>query len=361
MGNRRVTAEECKAFLTQLSLEFYEIGKAAVNGHYEGDYFTHNTDPTFLIQSPITIRRLRAVIQHMNSQFSNGLRTRGYKYYIDKAGKVDAKGGAFMRAAPDSNTPQTDVTLIPSPELEPPTIVSKPKALEWVKQVLIRTRGKELPGNYNPLLIGELFWEQSSKWRMMAEDHVERVAHVCSRFLNALLREKCPKDVYTRLWSSRMEDALQRRSEDAFTEIGRIMEDIKSYPITYNHYYTDTIHKRRHEREQKSLSSCIENATQQVRLPGCQSDHTSAQVNATKAAQEYFEKIDPDMERHSCEEALDCLYSIYKVSTLCASPIDHLHSTMLSSLKKPLSTTLRHKLWSDTLCAALRRFFLQSW
>lgn len=60
---------------------------------------------------------------------------------------------------------------------------------------------------------------------------------------------------------------------------------------------------------------------QHVRLPGCQSDHTSAQINATKAAQEYFEKIDPDMEHHSYEEALDCLYSIYKVSTLCASPM----------------------------------------
>lgn len=42
MGNRRATAEECKAFLTQLSLELYEIGKAAIDGHYEEDYFTHN-------------------------------------------------------------------------------------------------------------------------------------------------------------------------------------------------------------------------------------------------------------------------------------------------------------------------------
>lgn len=234
--------------------------------------------------------------------------------------------------------------IIRIPELEPPTIISKPKALEWVKQALIRTRGKELPGNYNPLLIGELFWEQSSKWRKIAEDHVERAAHVCSRFLDALLREKCPKDVYIRLWSFKMEDALQRRSEDASTEIGRIMKDIKSYQITYNHYYTDTIHKRRHERDQKSLTSCIENATQHVRLPGCQSDLTSAQINATKAAQEYFEKIDPDMEHYSCEEALDCWYSIYKVSTLCASLIDHPHSTMLSSPKKPSSTTLRRKL-----------------
>lgn len=157
-----------------------------------------------------------------------------------------------------------------------------------------------------------------------------------------------------------MKDALQRRSENAFTEIGRIMENIKSYLITYNHYYTDTIHKKRHEREQKSLVNCIENATQQIRFSECQSDHTSAQVNVTKTAQEYFERINPNMKRHSCEKALDCLYSIYKVSILCAFSIDHLHSIMFNFSKKPLSTTLRRKLWSDTLCVILKRFFLQS-
>lgn len=48
------------------------------------------------------------------------------------------------------------------------------------------------------------------------------------------------------------------------------------------------------------------------------STHTSAQVDAGKAAREYSAKVDPDMENHSCEEALDCLYSIYKVSEPCA-------------------------------------------
>ncbi len=186
----------------------------------------------------------------------------------------------------------------------------------------MRTRGRELPGNFNPLLVGELFWEQSSKWQKLAEDHVESVAQVCSRFLNALRREKCPKDVYTRLWSSKIEDALKVRSENSAKEIGRIMEDIRSYPITYNHYYTDTISKRRRERGQRSLSDCIENATRHVRLVGCHSDHTSAEVDARQAMQEYSDKIDPEMENHSCEEALDSLYSIYKVSTPSALPID---------------------------------------
>jgi len=100
----------------------------------------------------------------------------------------------------------------------------------------------------------------------------------------------------------------------------KIIEDIKSYPITYNHYYTDTIKKRRRKRGEKSLAKCIDNATQHFTLPGCNSNHTSAQVDARKAAREYSNEVDPDMENHSCEEALNYLYSIYKVSELVHAP-----------------------------------------
>jgi hypothetical protein len=140
------------------------------------------------------------------------------------------------------------------------------------------------------------------------------------------------------------------------------MEDIKSYPITYNHYYTDTVKKRRREREQTSLTDCIANATIHVKLPECNSSRTSAQVDAGRAAREYCEEIDPDMENHSCEEALSSLHSIYKVHMLRVYLwLMIAYLALLSSHKKPSSTTLLRKLWSDTLCAVLRRSFLRSW
>ena len=320
LGNRRATPQECKAFLTQLSLDLYEVGKAAVNGHYEGEYFAHDSSHTFSVESPTAIRRLRAVIQYKNSQFANLLRTRGYKYHIGEREEARANGEATDKAGIHTGAAKTDVgPKVSIAEPAPPTHWSRSKAMDWVRGVLVRTRGKELPGNFNPLLIGELFWEQSSKWQRMAEHHVEDVADVCTRFLDALLREKCPKDVHTRLWSSKMEDALRSRFDGSAKEIEKIMEDIKSYPITYNHYYTDTIKKRRREREEKCLANCIDSTTQHVLLPGCNSNHTSAQVDSGKAAQEYSNAVDPDMENHTCEEALDCLYSIYKVSDFVRS------------------------------------------
>lgn len=62
MNDRRVTSQECKAFLTQLSLNFYEISKVAMNKHYEEEYFVHNINRSFLVKFFTTIRQLRVVI-----------------------------------------------------------------------------------------------------------------------------------------------------------------------------------------------------------------------------------------------------------------------------------------------------------
>lgn len=94
------------------------------------------------------------------------------------------------------------------------------------------------------------------------------------------------------------------------------MEDIKSYPIIYNHYYTDTIKKRRRDRDKEALAECLQQSTTDIPLPGCHSTHSSTRIDINEAIDQYCLRADPEMEKHSCEEALDCLFSIYKASPL---------------------------------------------
>ena len=300
LGSRRSAAAECRAYLAQLSLDYYEICKAAVNGHYEGDYFYADGDQAFSVDSSSSIARLRAVVQLMNTEFYNKIRQYGHKYSIDM---LDTRPAAEVSAP----TAKSSSTL-------KPIHMSKTNALQWVRKGLIKTRGKELIGNFNPLLIGELFWEQSSKWRLLAEEHIEKVAQVCEKFLDHVFEEKCPKDVKSRVWSSQILDALKARRQAAFRELELIMEDAKGFPINYNHYYTDTIHKRRQERQTASLTESLESATKHTHLPGCQSDHTSASIDVEQVVARFSTSADPNMESFSCEEALDCLFAIYKVS-----------------------------------------------
>ena len=328
MGDCRTTAQDCRIYLMQLSLDYRDICKAAVGGNYEGEYFRHNSDQTFSIDSPATIRRLRAVVQYMNTGFSDTLRTRGHKYHIAllerKEDIADPTEADPEDAAPsnlfeddieeEDIPPQTFDLSLPTPKMNEPSRLSNSQALKWVREALTRTRGKELSGNFNPLLIGELFWEQSSRWHLFAMNHLERVAKACSTFVRQLFQEKCPKDVHSRLWSYQIQDTLKSRSEAAIQELDRILEDIRNYPINYNHYYTDTIKKRRQARGKSSLAERIKHATIHTRLEGCHSTHTSASIDVDQVVGSSSDRIDPDMEKHTCEEALDCLFSIYKVS-----------------------------------------------
>jgi hypothetical protein len=74
-----------------------------------------------------------------------------------------------------------------------------------------RSRGQELQGNFNPLIIGELFWQQISKWEKFAYAHAEIVANTCTAFFKNLIDTAFPADMQARIWGSFIEDALGKR------------------------------------------------------------------------------------------------------------------------------------------------------
>jgi GTPase SAR1 family protein len=306
MGSSRADSSECKDYLTNLSLDYFQVCKAAVDGHYEGEYFKSNLDSQFDLKSPATIRRLRAVIQYMNTAFAENMRINGHTYQVDWSDDPKpANPGLKLWNGLNNGKSQSSH--------HHPEKIDKNGALEWVRYALNHTRGRELVGNFNPLLVGQLFWDQCRYWEDLAKHHLANVMKVCGKFLNILLEDKCPKDVVSRLRSSLIEPALDSRKELALRELEEIVKDVRSYPINYNHYYTQTINERRQERQKASLAKCIEDATNHEKLSGCQSYHTSASVDIDRAIEVYSKDIDPNMDNVSCEEALDCVFAIYEV------------------------------------------------
>ncbi|MCJ1274248.1 hypothetical protein MMC21_002043 [Puttea exsequens] len=321
IGNPRSEIVECKDFLAKLSLEYHNVCKAAVDGHYEGgDFAMHdNVDQEFSLSSPAAIRRIRAAVQYMNEKFAEDVRLNGHKYHINVFVKAqlmatDEDDDDQVEDENEAKNKDDDKAKTRSGNNRPIKL-KQSQALDWARRVLKRTRGQELVGNFNPLLVGELFWEQCCKWEPLAKSYLEDVAQVCRRFLQHLLREKCPTDVASRLQEFFIQDALNKRHSEALEELGKIMEDIKNYPINYNHYYTDTIYKRRLERQKESLRKSINSATRYTQHQGRLGDeHNTASINVDQAIEHHSQRPDANMENVSCEEALDCLYAIYKVS-----------------------------------------------
>ncbi|GFG16990.1 conserved hypothetical protein [Aspergillus lentulus] len=320
MGESRTSPDECKMFLTRLGLNFYEICKAAVNGHYEGQYFMSEGKGSHIQRSALN-RRLRAAIQLMNQKFADEVRMNGHKYHIQGIGENSPSTKQVDTEPLESSEGEEEVlskevltnrNCRPFAKIKRPQKLSRRKAIAWVNDVVIRARGRELLGNFNPLVIAELFWEQSSKWHLFAKAHIEEVSGVCQRFLESVLKDKAPPDIVHRLWPA-ISESIKTRHRDALEELDRILKDTRSYVINYNHYYTDTIKKRQLERRKNHMGDCIERATQYKKLPGCQSDHTFPDIDIGHALDLFSDGIDPNMDNHSSEEVLDCLFAIYKV------------------------------------------------
>ncbi|KAF2496384.1 dynamin family protein-like protein [Lophium mytilinum] len=313
MGVKRSEAKECREFLTNLSLDFHGICKAAISGHYEGTYFQPKTKDTFSPQSIDAIRRLRALVQMMNEKFAARFRTHGHFYWIETE---ETKSKPKPKINEDGLKADPDPTDSKSPFLKnmTPIILTEAKAIQWVKDALTRSRGRELSGTFNPLLVGELFWEQASKWSDLSIDHMEDMSHICSTFLNILLKEKCPKDLQPRL-RSLVQDALKERDDSAYAELERLMADLREYPINYNHYYLSEVQKKRMEKEKLALQQAVKDASTETQHGEGEDARRTTHIDVEQLAKNFRKTMsgDGDMEQHSCAEILHSVIAIYKV------------------------------------------------
>jgi len=94
--------------------------------------------------------RLRALVQAANSQFAQVLRKFGAKY------RVTDKPQAFDELEDEDSTDEASGDLETQAKKRQ-LCQTYEQATIWVKDILERSRGRELPGNFNPMLISQLF------------------------------------------------------------------------------------------------------------------------------------------------------------------------------------------------------------
>ncbi|KAE9373038.1 hypothetical protein N431DRAFT_465349 [Stipitochalara longipes BDJ] len=314
LGRERSTVHLQKQYLMQLSLQFYDLSKAGVNGHYESDYFGP-VEKRSSFGSTLHERRLRAAVQLLNIKFAKAMSEIGHKYEFTEPVAVVREVSEEENYTPTSAIETDGAESELDQGLPVPEVLCRVEALSWVKTVLIRTRGRELPGSFNPLLIGELFWEQSENWRGLAENHLHDVSKLCYNFVVDLLQYICPVDVSSRVQASIAEKSLKRRVEAGEAELKKLLQDRKRYPMTYNHYYTLTIQKMRREKNRVEIERCLEDATYTTMMYDSYRNAVQvSKVKHEKVVRGFHEKLELDMDSHSCSDALDDFRAFYKVT-----------------------------------------------
>jgi hypothetical protein len=173
------------------------------------------------------------------------------------------------------------------------------------------TRGRELPGNYNHVLLSELFHEQSSRWGDIAKNHLQTVSSLVDWFVRAVL-DYCITDDYVRRGiQQRIQHSLNTNIQSAQEEMGKILSDERSHPITYNHYYTDNIQNARTEAAKKKLEDSMNHAIAKDWNGKLHVSNTT--VDLRKLSSSLQTRVVVDMTEQACLESLAALDAYYKV------------------------------------------------
>jgi hypothetical protein len=215
-----------------------------------------------------------------------------------------------------------------------PIQLSREEAIEWASKVIEKSRGLELPGVFNHQVISQLFWEQSSKWERFARYHIDCVADNCQAFVNQVLDEVAAPEVKMRLLAHTVDGALKDARQKAMIELAKIVGDLKRQPITYNHYFTDTVQKMHHSKIKHAMTRAIDESTKQVGPMhagfGVPTSDMHKVVDPELLSMNMTAHVEQDMTKYAADQALDTQTAYYK---------DELKYLLMSSRNKLLSAT----------------------
>lgn len=289
MGQRRATKDEQQQYLVTVSMKFQSLIKASIDGIYNNSFFADAQSERGYCQ------RLRAVIQNTNQQFAKDLLARGqYRQIVEW--QVE-----------DDKTPGSGGTIQ----------ITRDDFITHIQSLMFRTRGRELPGTFSPMIVEDLFREQSRPWAQILGGHVNAVADASRKLLH-LVCEYIADDTTSHLIIREIVDpALENIKATLQSKADELLEPHKNgHPITYNHYFTETLQRVRDERRMVQVHRAL------ARGLGINEDslgmtnyRLSGNFNLRKLTKDLISCGEPDMDRFAAGEALDCMEAYYKVST----------------------------------------------
>lgn len=208
-------------YLLRVSQDFSVLMKAAVDGIYNDPFFgSAKTEDGYR-------KRLRAVVQNTLIGFQEEIQLKGQTHVIIES--------------PCKNQGLTSAEI------------SRSDYIDQVRALTRRSRGCELLGTFNPLIIGELFTEQCQPWRDIAVDAKDAILQAVYRATQAILDYITVDETVDGIFRiiSRGIDTLKSDLNHKVTEL--LDPHYNGHPITYNHYLTDNVQKAQSDRRRRSF------------------------------------------------------------------------------------------------------------
>ncbi|KAK3312206.1 P-loop containing nucleoside triphosphate hydrolase protein [Apodospora peruviana] len=287
LGKPRATENEQRLYLFHVGQSFQGLVKSSVDASYNDAFFEDAKTKKGYHQ------RIRAIVQNLNDDFA---------YDISKMG--------HYREIYEAEIP---FRIISSKGV---TAITKNEFLDHIEELMRKTRGRELPGTFNPMIVAELFREQSRPWEDIARRHVERVWKEACNFLHLVIAHIADGSTSNALQQEVFEPAMKQLLHNLREKTTELLKPHQSgHPITYNHYFTETLQSVRRDRlgVKVGVDKILKDFFGLQDLGGVRR-LSNMSYDFTDLVQRLSQDREPDMDQFAAKEALDCLNAYYKVS-----------------------------------------------
>ncbi|KAI9728686.1 MAG: hypothetical protein M1828_002792 [Chrysothrix sp. TS-e1954] len=281
LGDARGTLQEQKLYLIRISQNFTSLVRSAVDGVYSASFFDdgpsdHGTDA-----------RLRAKVQDSLLRFASDMRCKGYaKHIVDSNQKI-----------------------LP---LRVPPRVKRSTFMQSVKDLMRNSRGRELPGTFNPLIIGDLFFQQAKPWKGLVDRYSDDILKAVQNCLELVMSHATDSATSNALRREVIDPAMASYADKLRTKTAEILRPHESgHAVTYNHYFSDTVQKARRAHLSKARVSQI---NQFFGRQPADSSLINQDFYAGNLSASINQPNEVDLEDFGCSEAIDCMMAYYKVA-----------------------------------------------
>lgn len=125
---------------------------------------------------------------------------------------------------------------------------------EEIQPLLTRSRGRELPGMLNPLIVGDLFHEQARPWEELARKHLRDICNAVRSFSELAVTYLTDEITSEAILLELVDPLIDEKTKLLDPKLDEILAPHqRGHPTTYNHYFTETFQKIREERLGKDI------------------------------------------------------------------------------------------------------------
>ncbi|KAH6613151.1 P-loop containing nucleoside triphosphate hydrolase protein [Boeremia exigua] len=277
LGDLRDTAQQQRRYLLHVSQSFCTLVRAAIDGQYS-DLFFGDASTLEGYQ-----KRLRAVLQNTSIDFAADMRKKGHTQTIIDEGPSD-----------------------------PPHRISRSDYVRKVARLLERSRGRELPGTFDPLIVGQLFHEQRKPWANLVDRYLETILLAVRFLVSAALAHVCDQSTLGGISRRFIHSRLEKMTAALREKVAELLKPYHTgHPITYNHYLTDNVQKAQSRRRAKEIKKSLEGV-----LGGDYSTLGAVKItlNVDTLINTLVSKTEADMNIYASSTATDFMEAFYKVA-----------------------------------------------